>query len=460
MVVPRIDWETGTSYVAYDNTVDLFDTIATTAANGTVNVSSSSVVVRGTNTDFLINYSINDTIRLYGDGTEGSQQEREIISIANSTTMNVNMAFGLNYVNNVSYKVADTFPYYAKKFYVRNTSDQVFKCLFNNYGAQSTDMPKISIGGQLPESSYIEASDGYKWKYLYTIDATNKRKFLSDSWMPVLKNQNVIDYATAGTIDVVNIVSPGSAYNSGVASANAKILTVTGDGVGASFSAKVNSAGSIYDINVLDGGSGYTTATITANGTGSGANVIPVIGPANGHGYDPIYELGASTLYLHVDLAGDENGTIPTSSSGDPDGFDYHQIILLRDPLLTSGVPASAINYSTTYEIQTIGTGGGFFQLDEVVYQGNNFDSATFKATVVSWDGEPNNALYVNNPIGTFTSTNFIIGQTSGTTTTAQTLTSPAILPYTGKILYINNTTGIIRNALQTESIKLNLSVR
>ena len=456
MVVPRIDWTTGISYDAYDNTVDLFDTVTATAANGTVNVSSTSVVVTGQNTDFLINYSLNDTIRLYGDGTEGSEQEREIVRIANATSMNVNMAFGVNYVNNVSYKIVDAFPYYAKKFYVRNTKDQVFKCLFNNNGASSTDMPQISIGGQLPESSYIATSDGYKWKYLYTIDASNKRKFLTDEWMPVLKNQTVVDYATSGIIDIVKIVSPGSGYNSNLPAANVRNLTITGDGVGASLSAKVNSAGSIYEINVLDGGSGYTSATITANGSGSGANLVAVIGPANGHGYDPIYELGASTLFLSVDLVGDENSTIPTSSSGSSDSFDYHQIVVIRDPLLTTGDPAFSVNYDTTSKIYT--NGGGTFQPDEIVYQGP-VASPTFKATAVAWDSL-NKILSVNNPIGTFKTQNFLIGATSGATTTATSLSDPAIAKFTGKILYINNTTGIVRSAQQTETIKLNLSIR
>lgn len=457
-VVRRRDWEANVVYDMYDNTLDMFSTITLTAANGTVNISSGSRNVIGTNTNFTSLFANGNIIRLNGDLTEGSREERQIVSISNSTYLTVDVPFTKAFVSNVAYLVEDSYPGFALDFYVRNSKDQVFKCLYNKMRSLSTEMPEITIGGNLPESVYIETSDGYKWKYLYTIDTASKRKFFTAEWMPVLKNADVSEYATPGSIDVIKIISAGTGYNSNQALSNANILTVSGDGIGARYSAKVNSSGSIYDVNTLDIGSGYTYATITIGGIGgTGANLIPVISPQNGHGYDPIYELGAGNILISVDLEEEENGTIPVEASVGNDMFDYHQISLIKDPLLTDGDSASGINYDLTTKIQTQEI-TGYFQMDEIVYQGS-VSNPTFKATVVKWDPILKN-IYVVNPVGSLQINEFIFGQNSGTQTTTNDSTPPTIKQYSGKILYINNTTGIVRSSNQTEQIRLAISLK
>lgn len=458
-VVRRRDWEANVVYDMYDNTLDMFSTISLTAANGTVNVASSSRTVVGTNTNFASVFTNGDIIRLNGDLTDGSREERQVVTVSNSTYMTVDVPFTKAFVSNVAYLVEDSYPAFALDFYVRNTKDQVFKCLYNKMGAKSTEMPELTIGGDLPESVFIETSDGYKWKYLYTIDNASKRKFFTAEWMPVLRNADVANYATSGSIDVLKIVSSGSGYNSNQAAANANILTISGDGSGARYSAKVNSSGQIYDINTLDVGSGYTYATVTIGGVGgSGANLIPVISPQNGHGYDPIYELGAGNILISVDLEEEENGTIPVEAAVGADIFDYHQISLIKDPLLTTGKRATGINYDLTTKIQTQEP-AGYFQMDEIVYQGSSVESSTFKATVVMWDPVLKN-IHVINPTGSLKFNEFIKGQNSATITTTNDLTSPTVKQYSGKILYINNTTGIVRSTNQTEQIRLAISLK
>lgn len=451
-VVRRRDWTYGTVYDAFDNTVDMFSTVSVTSSSKTVNALSSRTV---TGNAFTSYFAVGDIIRLLGNDTTISIQDKEVVEITNANTLVVNTAFTSNYVTNTAYKVTDTFPYYAKNFYVRNSKDQVFKCLFNDSNSASYIMPEISIGGQLPESVYVETSDGYKWKYLYTIDSSSKRKFFTSDWMPVSKNQFVVDAAVDGSIDIVKIVSGGNGYNSGVATSNAAILSVTGDGSGANLSAKVDSTGRIYDINVLNGGSGYTKANVTATGGDATASFIPVIGPKYGHGYNPIVELGAAHLAISIDLDKDESGTIPTQGNiGEV--FDYHQISLIKDPLTSAGAAASNTNYRMTYAISTTTTSSNF-DLDEIVYQGTSLDTATFTASVVYSDST-NSIIYVNNITGSFTENQAIKG--SGKVITAFSITEPQIQKYTGEILYINNTAGITRDPNQAEQLKLTLSFK
>jgi hypothetical protein len=454
-VVPRIDWQSGIVYDAYDSSADMYGKITYVTTNGTVNVSNSRTIT-GTNTTFLSQFSTGNFVYLSGDGLNVSPQVRQVIDIFSNTSMNVNSAFTGQFVQNTAFIVTDSSPKYSKNFYVRNAYDQVFICLFNNGGIQSTVMPQISVGGELPEKPYIITADGYKWKYLYTIPSGQKKIFFSKDWMPVFRDTTVVQNATDGQIDVVLIVNGGSGYNQNVASNTASILTVQGDGSGANLTAKVDATGKIFDINVLNGGSGYTTANVIVQpgSFGSNANLSVVIGPQNGHGFDPVEELGATSMMLSVELSGTESGTIPTGASVGTGIFEYRQIVILKDPKLSAGGIASNANYSTITTITTQPLPSGkFFSIDETVYQGVSLEEATFSASVVFWD-DTNDVLWLNNMSGTFTPQSPIIGTIQTSPVTAFLKIDPTIKLFTGKVLYLNNVLPIIRGANQTEQVR------
>ena len=67
-----------------------------------------------------------------------------------------------------------------KQFYVRNKFDQIFKCLWNNNNSQSTVEPQF-LPGTFDNSLLVKTSDGYKWKYMYSLDAGLKQKFFDCS---------------------------------------------------------------------------------------------------------------------------------------------------------------------------------------------------------------------------------------------------------------------------------------
>jgi len=69
-------------------------------------------------------------------------------------------------------------PFY--KFYVKNRYDQVFKCLWNKNGAPSTEEPYFEPG-VYGNNNIFQGSDGYKWKFMYTIDTGLKLKFMDAS---------------------------------------------------------------------------------------------------------------------------------------------------------------------------------------------------------------------------------------------------------------------------------------
>ena len=65
-------------------------------------------------------------------------------------------------------------------FYVLTNEFKVYKCLRNGNGAQSTVQPTHTT--PTPTGS---ATDGYIWKYMYSITTADSEKFLTNAYMPV-----------------------------------------------------------------------------------------------------------------------------------------------------------------------------------------------------------------------------------------------------------------------------------
>ena len=102
------------------------------------------------------------------------------------------------------------------KFYVVTNDHRVYKCLDNNNNSLSTVKPVHTT------PDFVRYSDGYVWKYLYTITPALKNKFLTKDFMPVATSLQSRFY-TDGGIEYVRIEDSGANYSS------AKIV-VSGDG--------------------------------------------------------------------------------------------------------------------------------------------------------------------------------------------------------------------------------------
>lgn len=456
LVVPRVDWSSGISYDAYADHIQLFSHQKKFAVGAATVSSGSNYVPLAIPALLTGNLSVGNTITL-------GAETKEVISIGTGT-FNVNTTFTSSYTANTVVRVDNMYPRYANTFYVRNSKDQVFKCLYNA-GTVSTVEPTIDIDGQLPENPYIEPGDGYKWKYLYTIPYGQKQKFFTKAWMPVYTDPTVIAGATDGRIDIINITAGGTGYylnggNSGNSN-SLPIITVIGDGTGASVTAKVSS-GVITGLNILSGGSGYTWANVVVTdtsqlSTGTAASFDSIISPPGGHGSNPAKELGCYSVMISTDLVGTESGKIPVSGLGT---FDFRQISLVRDPLVTASTPtyANATSYSTTTKISLSSPGITNYTNDEIIT--DNYSASAnnpFSATVIAWDPSLNN-LYVNNIRGTPSVGSQITGGSSGAVATVLGLTQPDISIYNGDLLYIENRLKIVRDSSQTEQIRLVLS--
>lgn len=465
LVAPRVDWTTGTVYVAYDQSANLFvksiDTrIVNAASNGVVTVGAGALNTINSST---INFSSGATPALsVGLIVKLGEEQKEVVSF-NSTAIVVNTAFASAYTNANLFATTISTTQYSNKFYVRNTKDQVFKCLFNNDGVQSVNMPEITIGGQLPENSFIETDDGYKWKYLYTIPTGLKNKFFTDKYMPVIRDTTVFENSKDGRIDIIKILDGGSGYFRGssenIYDAN---TTVIGDGTSASIRYTITT-GVITDVTILNGGNNYTTATLVLNdplqnNLGTDANLQVIISPQNGHGYDPVREIGASSQMISLDFDGDMNGLFKVQNDGTD---DIRQICLVKDPKFATNSTFMQTSVIPMYTLVYTNNPASDFQHDEIVFVpaegSSSYEGSIFSGRVVHFDSG-SNILVLNNIIGA--GADIVaksIYQKDDLSRFAKVITvdTPDINIFSGEILYIENRAKITRSTNQTESVKL-----
>jgi hypothetical protein len=351
----------------------------------------------------------------------------------------------------------------VKQFYVRNRFDQIFKCLWNNNDSPSTVEPQF-LPGTFDNTFLVKTADGYKWKFMYSLDAGLKQKFFDANWMPVPINQQVPNpsttFAGAGAIEVINITTIGEGYVPGGAT-----ITITGDGQFANATPVINSAGYLYDVVMANTGTNYTfaEATISVSPEFPTPNVAAIAdaptSPVGGHAFNAISELGCNHVMVAPEFVEGENGQMPTDMT-------YRQIGLLVDPVSQESIRSTPISYAnnSVYDVTTklfVSPGTGNYSTGQTVYQGQNLATATFIAKIVSFDAL-NNIVRVINITGTPTNNQALIqdpnGPITGAVRTLLTTENPDFIIYSGYMAYIENREGIARSPDGTEQFRIVLS--
>jgi hypothetical protein len=127
---------------------------------------------------------------------------------------------------------------------------------------------------------------------------------------------NVELLAVAGTIECIKVVEGGTGYST----ASVQII---GDGTGATATANMN-AGIITSYTMTNVGSGYTWTNVVITGNGTGATARAIMSPLKGHGKDAVDELNANSIMFYSTIARDTNqGLIVTN--------DYRKVGLLKN---------------------------------------------------------------------------------------------------------------------------------
>ena len=333
-------------------------------------------------------------------------------------------------------------------FYVMNSTYSVYKCIANNYSRPSTIEP-TSLNPQIISTT----GDGYSWKYMYTVNDSEKLRFVTDSFIPVKTltgddgslQWQVQNTTISGAISSILVTNSGNNYTN----VSNITITITGDGKSATAIPTVNtSTNTISNIIVTDSGKDYTYAdvSITDTGIGSGATARAIISPLNGHGSDPVYELGGKNILIDAKIKYTEDGVLPV-------GNDYRQISILKDPYyFNTSVPAA--NLAFVQALTLLCDGVGDFLPDEIVYQGTSITQSTFSGRVVAWDSATSKLLIINTK-GTPTISQSVVGSTSFTPRVVTNYNNGTMKKFSGKLLYVDNIKPITRAIDQIEDFQI-----
>ena len=337
----------------------------------------------------------------------------------------------------------------SNHFYVITSEYHVFKCLSNNYGVPSTVMPNILV-----TTTHFQTADGYIWKYMYSLNAEEKLRFTTETFIPVktlsegdnsqqwLVQENAID----GGIHVIKVTDGGSNYT-----ANDVVVSIVGDGQYANAYAVLNTTSNTVQSIVVDNlGYGYRYAQISLlSSVGAGATAKALISPPGGHGSDPLCELGGSYLMFDIQLKNTEDGVLTTHN-------DYRQIALIEDPLLYG--TANLCSTPVVSQLTTLNLNGTSVEYseDEWVYQGSSLQNPTFKGYVTEWDSS-NNTIKLSQTEG-IAKKDLLIGANTTAARFVSFIINPALEPRSGRLLYTDNISAIQRADDQAEDYRIVLN--
>tara|TARA_Y100001963_G_scaffold43017_1_gene60261 strand:- start:256 stop:1710 length:1455 start_codon:yes stop_codon:yes gene_type:complete len=355
-------------------------------------------------------------------------------------------------------------------FFVINSNNDVYKCIWNNSGAASTTEPTST------SSAIHSTADSYKWKYMYSLTASEAINFKSTDFHHVSTDSTVSAAAVDGALDTIVVTAGGSSFNTSSGS-TISAIPIRGDGSGGVCSVTI-SGGAVATATVTTAGTGYTFAYIrdadiiaatNAGGAGSGSNLTVIIPPKNGHGDDAVKELGGYYVMLNKSLVGLEGTSDITVSN------DFRRIGLVRNPTNYGTSTVSTASTLRAVKVVLGASSSGTFTVDEEINQA----STGAVGKVVEWDSTNKLLHYVqtrfpdvgtdsNGNLTAFSGTNAITGQSSSasltpasssSTTNGVAITSgysnPEVQPDSGDIIYIEQRSPITRAADQTENIKL-----
>ena len=359
-------------------------------------------------------------------------------------------------------------------YYVLTEDNQVFICL--QQGRTDTGVINTSTVKPTKPTDAAKAlkpfknSDGYVWKFMYTLSGARGNSFLSANFVPI---EFILDSATLGRshslleteqLLVQNASVPGQVLGIAVTGGgsgytSAPTVTIDGDGVRATATAFIN-AGAVVKVELdsstdstISMGQGYNFASVVFSG-GGGTNAVAraIIGPDSGMGNDPRVDLKSTSLMFNTKPNGIEDSNFVI-------GQDFRQVTLIRDPKVAGG------------DSDFIGTSGKvlrFLKLQAAA-------SASFKDVIITGqnsgaqahvDDVDNDKLYFHQSELTGFKP-FVEGEVvqgggvSGTLVTAGTdadtdaFTNDDIEKLSGDILYIENRAPVFRSANQTEDIKV-----
>ena len=360
---------------------------------------------------------------------------------------------------------------YDNAFYVITSEFKVYKCITAG-SSVSTQQPTQTNTAPTAES------DGYHWKYMYTVSVADAEKFLTLSYMPVktvslayannaaaeaalsesdyaqfLNQKASRDHAQAAGIERLEAF-PAGTFGSGYD--GNPTVTITGDGASATVvTADITKAGNritAITMNQARKGTDYSVAQVKiTGGNGTGASYRAVIAPKLGHGVDPITELGAFYIGLNTLLGGTDNTDLVINQ-------DFRQVTLVKNPINYSGgaVATAPTLRGVPHLLIASGASTSGFVIDTILTGG----TSGAKAFLAEIDASAGKLYYHQNSKTGYTpfvqnETVTGVGTGSALLHNGNALGAPEVANNSGQMIFLENRTPINRSSSQIEYIKV-----
>lgn len=239
-----------------------------------------------------------------------------------------------------------------------------YKCLYNNNGKVSTIQPDFSAVSA--DDSYFQTSDGYVWKYMYSISSTMVEKFSTTTSFPIIANTTVAENAINGAIDIIQVQDGGSFYNNYLAGQNRFSPSQL----------RLDGNFSLYDIS-------SNTSASSSNDFYNGCYIYIKSGPSDEVGqFKLITDYYANSTTKTIVLESPFANTITISST-----FDiYPGVIISGDGTETSNAVARAIvntSSNTVQRIDMLNVGSGYKIANASVYAFPDINSSNADLRVI-----------------------------------------------------------------------------
>lgn len=342
---------------------------------------------------------------------------------------------------------------YETDYYVVTSEFKIYKCLNNNNQANSTIEP-TSIS-----SAPFKESDGYVWKYMYSLSASDFEKFKTDDYIPIPQtfiSGNEINPSSnfGGAVYNVIIESPGSGYTID------DLFDIKGDGTDGKVQVtSVGPNGEIVSVRVINPGQSYTFGTVepTADqNTGINAQIQAIFSPKEGLARDIGLELGAYRLGLNAKL----------NSTDFPFENDFSVVGLIYNPTIDVIATSTAIG---TYKMKLAGaiaspTNDSIISGSTSGASGKLIHYEQVGADYYIWYTQENiqsEGINAQNQKIPFALGEVITITSSGVSSSASisvdtgSISPPEIIRGTGEIIYIDNRNPISRASDQSEDFKI-----
>lgn len=387
---------------------------------------------------------------------------------------------------------------------------RVYKCLDNNDGSPSTELPALA------QIAPFTTSDSYMWKYMYSITTANYEKFATVDYAPVFPNTNVVDqayeYSGLDVFTVANVGGEYSTFTSGTirAIANNKCLQIDTNAsdipdyytksdiyVGQSQLRTIsqyvsNTAGNWVFFNkavnteiILPNSTQYSIApSVRITGDGdvdaeaiahvntetTGISSITVVEPGYGYSHATVNIVANSSfgaganVYAIIPASGGHGsnpaaelnmigyGVVFSFDAADvlPTGVSYSTVAIIKNPYALSNIDGSKtenLYANTTFSQVLAGEVASLFDFDEEV-TGESSGAVGKVAFANSTHVFLTGDKY-------FTNNEIITGSTSAATSNLVINTRGSIYAKDVDVVYVQNNNKITRVAGQSETFKL-----